>query len=152
MHDNYTFLMGQTNLLVQRRQAVTATYLSVNAALTGAMAFLFKEGHLPGFVAHVAVLTLLFSGIVACGLWRRLINQHSILIDWWYRQLRTLEEHLPTDSRLITREYAELYQKKSRKQAIVGLTHYETILTWLFTTIYSIFGLAIIVAQLFKLY
>ena len=144
MKDQYDLLLGQVNNLSERRQSVTTTYLSVNAALTGAMAFLFKDGQLVSPLSQIAALTLLFSGAIACSLWRRLITQYSTLIDWWYTQLRTLETSLPTEeARLITREYQELYNKQSNKKKSVGITTYETQLTWLFTIIYAAFAIAI---------
>ncbi len=148
--DEYELLLNQVNAIVTRRQTVTSTYLSVNAALTGAIAFLFKDGQLPNIVSQISVLTLLFSGVLVCSLWRRLIMQHSTLINWWYEQLRVLEAANPNSKKLLTKEYEELYMKKDRKP-VVGLTRYETQLTWLFTMIYLFFGLAIIIALLFHL-
>jgi len=43
----YTTFLDLVNRLSERRQTVTATYLSVNAALIGAVAFLFQDGSLP---------------------------------------------------------------------------------------------------------
>lgn len=152
MSSDYELFLGQVNNLNTRRQMVTTTYLSVNAALTGAMAFLFKDGQLSGFVPLISVLTLLFSGIVACSLWRRLIAQHSALLNWWYTQLRLLEQDMPESRKLITKEHQELYQKGKEKKNVVGLTRYEAQLTWLFTLIYSVFGLAILITLLFHLH
>jgi hypothetical protein len=109
--NEYRLALDQANKLADRRQAITATYLSVNAALTGAIAFLFKEGRLPDVASEVTVLALLFSGVVACDLWRRLIKHDSSLVGWWY-----------------------------------GWIRFEINLTWLFTTIYLVFGVAILVA------
>ena len=148
--DEYELLLNQVNNLTLRRQNVTAIYLSVNAALTGAMAFLFRDGQLSGLVSQVSVLTLLLSGIVACGLWRKLIIQHSVLIGWWYEQLRALEGTLSGSKKLITKEYEDLYLKKQDKK-LVGLTPYETRLTWLFTIIYVLFGVLILLSLVFHL-
>lgn len=93
--NEYRLALDQTNKLADRRQAITTTYLSVNAALTGAIAFLFKDGRLPDVASQVTVLALLFSGVVACGLWRRLIKHYSALTGWWYEQIRSLENQLP---------------------------------------------------------
>ena len=82
--NEYQLALEQANKLADRRQAITTTYLSVNAALTGAIAFLFKDGRLPDISSQVTVLALLFSGVVACGLWRRLIKHYSALTGWWY--------------------------------------------------------------------
>ena len=149
MADNdFAMLMEQIRHLNDRRQTVTATYLSVNAALIGLMAFLFKDGQVPTLSAQISFLALLVSGVVACSLWRRLIAQLSTLIDWWYQQLRLLEMDDPQSKKLITREYQELYTQKKGK-AVIGLTRYETSLTWLFTVIYIIFCLIILASLIF---
>ena len=149
MADNdFAMLMEQIRHLNDRRQTVTATYLSVNAALIGLMAFLFKDGQVPTISAQISFLALLVSGVVACSLWRRLIAQLSTLIDWWYQQLRLLEMDDPQSKKLITREYQELYTQKKGK-AVIGLTRYETALTWLFTVIYIIFCLIILASLIF---
>ena len=143
--NEYQLALEQANKLADRRQAITTTYLSVNAALTGAIAFLFKDGRLPDIASEVTVLALLFSGVMACGLWRRLIKHYSALTGWWYEQIRSLESQFPKGSKLITKEYQELYFKqKGRKDARIA--PYEINLTWLFTMIYLVFGLAILVA------
>lgn len=144
-HTNeYELFLSHVNRFAERRQTVTTTYLSVNAALTGAIAFLFKDGQLSSLPAQVSTLIFLLSGIVACGLWRRLITHYSTLMGWWYEQLRALETMLPNSSKLITKEYQELFEQKQGKGPI-GITRYETSLTWLFTIIYLVFGLAILV-------
>lgn len=142
--NEYELMLGRVHYLTERRQMVTSIYLSVNAALTGVMAFLIKDGQPPNGSSQVSFLALIVAGVVACGLWRRLIKQYSIIIDWWYQQLRLLEADDPKSKKLITKEYLELYQK-GKKRAIIGLTHYETALTWLFTVIYLSFGIVVFV-------
>jgi hypothetical protein len=148
--DEYELFLGHIYKLAERRQSTTATYLSVNAALTGALAFLFKDGHLSGSLSLVSALIFLFSGVVACGLWRWLITHYSSLMDWSYEHLRTLEDIIPNSSKLIEKEYQELFVNKKGKGPI-GITRYETFLTWLFTVIYSVFGLAIFVILIISL-
>ena len=147
-NSEYELYLAQVNTLQERRQNATAIYLSVNAALTGAMAFLFKDGQLTNYLSEIAVFTLLFSGVVACGLWRRIISQYSTLIDWWYTQIRHLEKGMPEKTRIITKEFHELYAPQTGKKRVVGLTRYEIALTWLFTAIYGIFGAVILTVLL----
>lgn len=120
-NNEFELLLGRVHYLTERRQAVTSTYLSVNAALSGVMAFLLKDGQPANVSSQIALLALLISGVVACGLWRRLIKQYSVIIDWWYEQLRLLEAADPKSKKLITKEYQELYQKKE-KRSIISLT------------------------------
>lgn len=140
MDDQYKLMLDQVNNLTVRRQSTTAIYLSVNTALTGAMAFLFKDGLLSSPISQISVLTLLFSGIIACSLWRRLIIQFSMVTAWWYSQLRLAEETYPSQNQLLTKEYLELYQKQPKKKGGIGMTRYEISLIWLFICIYSMFG------------
>ena len=71
-------------------------------------------------------------------------------MGWWFEQLRALEDILPSSSKLITKEYQELFVNKQGKGPI-GITRYETSLTWLFTIIYLAFGLAILVSLILSL-
>ena len=128
--------------LAERRQVTTATYLSVNAALIGALAFLFKEGALPDWQQQAAVLVLFCAGIFACDLWRRLLKQYETLLGWWYGRLHALEAEMPGCSGLLKQEYDDLYAGQKGRPRL-GLTRYQTRLTWLFTAAYSLFALVI---------
>ncbi len=68
-------------------------------------------------------------------------------MGWWYEQLRALETRLPNSNKLITKEYQELFVQKQGKGPI-GITRYVTALTWLFSIIYLVFELALLVALL----
>ena len=83
------------------------------------------------------------AGIVACDLWRRLVLQYSTLLGWWFDQLRELEDGLPGSSKLLKREYNDLYLKQQGRVRI-GLTRHETRLTWLFTGVYIVFGIVVV--------
>ncbi len=148
--DEYQVFLGQVNILTERRQLVTTTYLSVNTAIVGAMAFLFKDGQLGVWTQQASVLVLLTAGLIACSLWRRLIVQYNTLLGWWYAQLRDLEAAMPSSQKLLTREYHALYAKKPNR-APVGLSRYETRLAWLFTLLYFAFGAAIVVTLVLSL-
>lgn len=143
--DEYEVMLDRVNQLTERRQTTTTTYISVNAALTGAIAFLFKDGNVSGVGSQISVLVLLFSGIVACGLWRRLITHYSTLTGWWYEQLRDTEDKQHLGLKVITKEYQDLFVDK-RGKGPIGITRYETRLTWLFTVIYVVFGIVILMA------
>jgi hypothetical protein len=145
LDDEYKLFLKQTNELTSRRQSVTTAYLSVNAAIVGALAFLFKDGYMPDWPQQASALVLFLAGVVACDLWRRLILQYSTLLKWWYRHLRGLEDRLPKSSSLISKEYQDLYVEQTGKVR-VGLTRYEIGLTWLFTGVYVVFFFSILMA------
>lgn len=139
----YKLFLEYVNKLMERRQMVTTTYLSVNAAIVGALAFLLKDVPMPHWAYQVSALALLFAGVIACDLWRRLIIQYKTLLSWWYGQLRDLEDRMPENTKLVNREYEALYLVKIDKKR-VGLTRYETRLTWIFTALYVGFGLSLL--------
>lgn len=150
MADDYQRVIDQVKTLTENRQTVTSTYLSVNTAITGAIAFLLKDGQVTGVAQGVAILVLMASGIVVCDLWRRLLNQYGSLLGWWYEQLRALEAKQADSARLYTREYTELYEPPKNRPHI-GLSAYQSGLTWIFTAIYLIFGAAILVSTVAQL-
>lgn len=86
----YSLFLEQVNKLTERRQKVTATYLSVNAAIVGAIAFVLKDVQMISWGKHLSALMLLIAGVIICDLWRRLIRQYSTLLGWWYTQLRAI--------------------------------------------------------------
>ncbi len=141
--DEYQLFLEQVNKLAERRQSVTSTYLTVNAAIIGAVAFLFQDGYVSGWTQQGAVLVLFVAGIAACDIWRRLIVQHTTLLKWWFERLHDLEDAMEESSKLVKKEYEDLYVKK-KGRAPIGLTRYETRLTWVFTVVYVVFGLAIV--------
>jgi hypothetical protein len=138
----YELFFNHINNLMERRKSVTATYLSVNTAITGAVAFLFKDGQLQGWTQQISVLLLLFAGIAACTLWRRLIHHYSTTIGWWYGQLRHLESVMSGSSKMVTEEYNQL--NNGRLQTRVST--YEVALVWIFAVVYSLFIAGILFA------
>ena len=67
--DEYKIALEQVNKFAERRQAIATIYLSVNAALTTAIAFLFKDGSLTDVVSQFSAPALLFSGGCCHGTW-----------------------------------------------------------------------------------
>jgi hypothetical protein len=145
--DEYELFFNHINSLMERRKSVTATYLSVNAAITGALAFLFKDGQLQDWTQQISVLVLLAAGIAACILWRMLIHHYSTTIGWWYRQLRHLESVMSGSSKMITEEYAQL----NKGSLPTRVSTYEVRLVWLFAVVYSLFIVGILYALISRL-
>lgn len=146
----YELFLSQVNEFMNRRQNVTTVYLSVNAAISGAIAFLIGDVKLGGtWTLQLSIFLLIVAGIIACSLWRRLIIQYSILLGWWYEQLRLLEAEINGSRKLLTKEYEQLYSRMHGKGKI-GLSNYEIGLSWLFIILYLVFGLINIVAVAVK--
>jgi hypothetical protein len=150
LDEQYKMFFDHVSKLTERRGSVSTIYLSVNAAITAVIAFIFKDVQLSGVIAQISVLTLLISGLVASSIWRRLIKQYSSLIGWWYERLRNLECAMSLSNKLLTDEYHRWYSS-DEGQGSLGLTRYETALTWLFTTVYFLFGLGSLIAIISKL-
>lgn len=141
----YQLALEQVDKLVVRRQTASSTFLTVNTAIIGAIAFLARDYGLQGTGAQLAALVLFVAAIGSTHLWRGLIRQHNISLTWWYAQLRKLEEELPC-TKLISREYSDLYDPKtSRAKKQIGmLTPYEVYLTWFFTGVYAVFTIVVV--------
>jgi hypothetical protein len=127
----YPLFLAQAGKLADRRQAVTSTYLTVNAAIFGVIAFVMKDVQMVDWGKRISVLLLLLTGFIICGLWRRLIIRYSQLLKWWFAQLRALEEKLPDSSRLLTEEYTNLYRNDH-----IGIATYEDRLITIFQMMY----------------
>lgn len=148
--DEYKMFFEYINKLTDRRQIATTIYISVNSAITVAIAFLLKGAPLIEWVQKLALLFLFLLGILVCDLWRRSILQYGTLLGWWFARLRELENEMSESDKFISREYQELYMEgKAENQT--GFTRYEIRLTWFFMTVYSVFGLGVLIVLILGL-
>lgn len=145
----YKIIWEYITTLAERRQHVTTIFLSANTAIIGAIAFLLNSTPNDVRAQRISILILLISGIIACDLWRRLINQYSLLSSWWYEKLREIENTIPNCTKIINLEYLELYNVPTKKKRI-GMTRYEIRLTILVMSLYGAFTLAIIYSMISK--
>jgi len=138
--------------LLDRRQTTTSFYLSVNTGILAVIALLVKDAQLAGLWLPGSIVLLLIAGLIACWIWRSLLHQYAILLDWWYARARELEAQIPDSTQLLTREYQELYLKvKGRKASQrIGMTERELLLNAIFMGLYAIFGLGIIISLLVR--
>jgi hypothetical protein len=136
--------------LLDRRQDTTSFYLSVNTAILAVIGLLVKDGSLHVSWLPVAIVLLLTAGLIACWIWRSLLHQYEILLDWWYARLRELEAEMPDSPQLITREYQDLYLDAEDKppRDRIGMTQRELALNWVFTSLYVIFAAGIVISAL----
>lgn len=147
MNTNYELLLNHINELNSRRQNITTVYLSVNTAILGVLVFISQDALFSDWIKSLSILAFIGAGIVACDLWRRLIIQYRLLLEWWYMQIRRLEQSIDSDYRLITQEYDQLYHPTDGKPK-VGITRYEIKLIWLFVVIYLSFGIVFVLVVL----
>ena len=146
----FNFAFSHTEKLLDRRQSTTSFYFSVNTAILAVIGLLIKDSDLTGWWRIVSLLLLLIAGLIACWIWRSLLRQYEILLDWWYARLRELEEDLPDSAKLVTREYQELYLEAKDKPIAqkIGMTNREIILNWVFTSLYFTFAVGIVLSLL----
>jgi hypothetical protein len=131
----------QIDNLIDQRQRMTTTFLSINTALLAILAVLLGSDRSNDWTSLVSVSLILFAGAVVCDLWRRLIVRYQKLLAWWYEKLRLAESELPEEVRFFTMEYNELY-KHPRTMADNGLSKHQVTLTRLFEVLYLVFALA----------
>jgi len=133
-HDEFKFAFDHVEKLLDRRQLTTSFYLSVNTGIFAAIGLLVKDARLAEAWLTVATGTvlLLFAGFIACWIWRALLRQYFVLLDWWYARLRELEDRIPSSAQLVTREYQELYvaAEKGKSARRIGMTRLELALNW----------------------
>jgi hypothetical protein len=137
--------------LLDRRQSTTTFYLSVNTAILAVIGLLVKDAQLQVTWLLVSIILLLIAGLIACWLWRSLLHQYEILLNWWYARLREIEEELPEADRLVTREYQDLYLTADERPFMqqVGMTQRELALNAVFMALYGLFALGLMVTSLF---
>jgi hypothetical protein len=143
--DEFRLVFTHVEKLLDRRQSTTSFYLSVNTGIFAIIGLLLKDSRLAGSWLAGSILLLLCAGFIACWIWRSLLRQYEILLDWWYARLRELEASMPDSARLVTREYQDLYMTaKDRKPSQrIGMTKRELGLNWIFTALYAVFVIGV---------
>ena len=136
--------------LIDRRQDTTSFFLSVNTGILAAIGLLAKDSQMQASWLSISVALLLVAGLIACWIWRSLLQQYDILLNWWYARMRELEAGLPGSARLVTREYEDLYGGGRPKAQKVGMTRRELVLVWIFVGLYVAFMVGIVLSWLYK--
>jgi hypothetical protein len=146
LNSEFRLALEHVEKLLDRRQANTSFYLSVNTGIFAAIGLLLKDSGLTGVWLMGSIVFLLCAGLIACWIWRSLLRQYEILLDWWYARLRELEASMPDSARLVTREYQDLYiAAKDRKPSErIGMTKHELVLSWIFTGLYIAFATGVV--------
>lgn len=144
-HDEFKLAFAHVEKLLDRRQLTTSFYLSVNTGIFATIGLLVKDARLAEAWLTVAILLLLFAGFIACWIWRGLLRQYFVLLDWWYARVRELEDRIPGSAQLITREYQDLYVavEKGKSTKRIGMTRLELALNWIFTGLYVAFAIGL---------
>jgi hypothetical protein len=144
--EEYKFHAERAQKLSERRQATTQTYLTINTAIFGAVAFIIRDSGLTGWGMVGLIVPLFVFGIVACLIWKSLLLKISDFLDWQYEQLREMEKSFPEESRLFTKEFDKFYITGKEKFSFSGL---EARLPTILMSIYILYGLAMIAIAIF---
>jgi hypothetical protein len=144
--EEFQLTLKHVEKLLDRRQTNTSFYLSVNTGILAAIGLLLKDSQLTEGWLLASILLLVCAGFIACWIWRSLLYQYEILLDWWYARLREFEASMPDSARLVTREYEDLYvaAKEHKPTKRVGMTKQEIALNWVFTGLYTVFAMGIL--------
>lgn len=91
--DLYKIMVGSSESLVQRRQAVNTFFLTINGALLTASGLIVQSSQNEQMGAWgVAVLAV--AGLILCGAWRSLITSFGQLNRGKFKVINTIERHL----------------------------------------------------------
>jgi hypothetical protein len=134
--------------LSERRQTTSQTYLTINTAIFGAIAFLIKDSGLQGWNLILVCLPLFGVGLLACITWFRIIWHLESIIGWHYQQLREIEKKIPNSHMTINKEWGEFFKDKGKKRfSFSGL---EAQLPKLLIALYAVYGAGLVIGAFVK--
>jgi len=145
--DEYKFFGERTQLLSERRQTATQTYLTVNTAIFAVLALLIKDIGFRGWGLVMVSLPLFLVGVLACIVWYMIIVQYKQLIGWHYEQLREIERTLSESHRIFQKEWKEFFSPRQGKERF-GFSRLEVWLPRMFLGLYTIYGMGLVVATM----
>jgi hypothetical protein len=143
--EEYKLFSDRVQRLSERRQLTSQTYLAVNTAVLGVMAFLIRDAGLRGWGLVAVVLPLFLVGALACLTWLRVISDFRQIIGWQYEQLRGMEQGLRDSHSVYSREWEQFYKPRDGKERF-GFPRLEAWLPRLFLGLYAVFFLGLTVA------
>jgi hypothetical protein len=143
--EEYKLFSELVQHLSERRQTASQTYLAVNTAAFGVLAFLAKDAGFHGWGLVGVSVPLFFVGIIACVIWHKIVTHFREIIGWHYQQLRDMEEALPESARIYSLEFERFYLAQAGKRGF-SFSQLEIWLPRLFIALYAIYAMGIVVA------
>jgi hypothetical protein len=143
------FLHDRAQRFSERRQNTSQTYLTLNTAILGALAFLTKDSGFQGWNLIFVSIPLFGVGLIACSIWHRIIRNLESRIGWHYQQVRQIEKKIPESHLTINKEWDEFFQSKGGKP--FSFSSLEAQLPRLLMALYAVYGLSLIVAVFLSL-
>ncbi len=141
--EEYKFFAESARHLSERRQAASQTYVTVNAAIFAVLALLIKDLGVRGWALVLAALPLFLTGTLLCLIWQNVIVQHKALIGWYYDQLREMERTMAGSYQMFMKEWEDFFKPRQGKERF-GFSRLEVWLPRLFLTLYSLYGLGLL--------
>ncbi len=144
--EEYKLLNERAQKLSERRQTTTQTYLTINTAIFGAVAFIVKDSGLTGWALVLVAVPLFIVGIIACAIWLGIMNKIELFLDWQYDRLRELENEMPGSSKILNDENTKFYEpiKDGKKKFSFSLQ--EAWLPRLLIFLFGLYAVAMIVS------
>jgi hypothetical protein len=87
--DEHKIALEQLDKLLARRRQTIAFFIAINVGIVTAIIGLFW-GRQVSYLELGALSLLLGMGISFCSIWRSLLGQYQLLIEWWDHYLRDL--------------------------------------------------------------
>lgn len=143
--EEYKLFTESTQYLSDRRQAATSTHLMVNTAIFTVLAFLMKDTGFRGWPLVGITFPLFVAGVLACGIWYKMIIQYKTLINWRYEQLMEMERAAADSYQMYVKEYEEFFVSQ-RGRELFGFSRLEIWLPRLFLGLYVIYMSGLILA------
>lgn len=140
--EEYKLFVDDTARFSDRRQTANNLYLTTNSIAISAIAFLVKDAGLMPFWQAVAVIVMLFAGILICLQWKQMIRKYKNLVGFRINELRKLENQI-TDCHKMYYAENEIYPRDANDMPIhrqgLNFSDLELMLPWVFIGVYSAF-------------
>jgi hypothetical protein len=144
--EEYKLHVERAGKLSERRQTATQTYLAINTAIFGAVAFIIKDSGLSGWPLVFVALPLFVVGILACIIWLGIMKKMEIFLDWQYDRLREMETSLRGSFRLLTKENDFFYEPQKNGKKRFSFTLQEAWLPRLLIVLFSLYAATLLTA------
>jgi len=146
--EEYKLHIERAQKLSERRQVTTQTYLTLNTAIFGALAFIVKDSGFSGWALVLVALPLFIVGIIACIVWLGIMKKMESFLDWQYDQLRDMEEEIPGSSKILTAENKKFYEPVKNGKKKFSFSLQEAWLPRLLISLFVLYAAAMIASAL----
>lgn len=144
--EEYKLHLERAQKLSERRQTTTQTYLTVNTAIFGAVAFIVKDSGLSGWPLVLVALPLFAVGILACAIWLGSMHKIELFLDWQYDRLREMEEGIPGSSEVLGKENEKFYEPQEGGKKKFSFSLQEAWLPRLLIILFGLYAVAMIIS------